>query len=352
MSRLSLTLPLIAMLAICLPRHLTLGQEKLVESAGELIPVSNRSCVFADEKTFFDYSPKNVAARHADWQIDWSLMVGARTIARGSSEAIVPADSDVPLYLAEIPTPTLRDDVVLSAELRMTWTAGRKKYQHNRPLFIFSRNLFPTKQSLLENAQIKLFDADGRTAELLEKNEIPHSRLLNLSAIDLVTEGIVLVGEGVSFRKQRKLAESLLRVAQRGVPVLCLAPSEGDIPLAMRQEGELIRPSRLALERGHVVRRYDKRFDEIPIVCHLSLESRRNEVVLSAIDGKDDWAWLDMEFSPEASGKPPGRLIVCGLGIVTHWDKSPVPRYLFVRLLEELTSIQSTMEKQKNVFTQ
>lgn len=346
------TLPLIVMLAICMLKHLVLGQETLGESANQLVPVNNRSCVFADDKTLFGYSIQNAEARDVDWRVDWSLLAGDRTITRGSSEVRLLGGSDSPQLNVQIPTPPLRDSVILPVQLQMTWTAGGKKYQHNRPLYIFSRNPFATRKAFLKNAQIKLFDSDSKTVELLDKNEIPHTRLLNLSAIDLVTEGIVLVGEGVSFRKQRKLSESLLRAAQRGVPVLCLAPSEGDFPLAIQQDGQLTRPSRLVLERGEVVRRYDKRFDEVPTICHLSLESRRNEVVISAANGKDDWSWLNMEFPAEAPGMPSGRLIVCGLGIVSHWDTSPVPRYLFVHLLEELTSAQSTLENQEDAFTQ
>ncbi len=355
MSHLPRTLPLIAMLAICSSRCIAVGHEMQPEVAFELRPNDNRSCVFANDKARFLYSAAarpGDAAKNVDWQVDWSLVAGNRTLTRGSGKALVPGDSDIPQYVVEIPTPPLRTSVVLPAEMRVTWIADGRKYQHNRPLYMFSRDPFAAQQALWEYVHIKLFDADGKTAILLDENEIPHSRLLNLSAIDLVTEGIVLVGEGVSFRKQRKLPESLLRAAQRGVPVLCLAPSEGDFPLAIRRNGQPVRPSRLELERGDIVRRYDKRFDEIRTVCHLSLESRRNEVVISAANGKDDWSWLNMEFPAEAPGMPSGRLIICGLGIVSLWDTSPVPRYLFVHLLEELTRARSTSEDQEDAFTQ
>ncbi len=340
------------MIAICLSTNIALGQESRTENPAALKILSSRSCFLESEEAHITYSVSDPVEE--DEGLEWALVAAGRTLAHGSSGS-TDIESDTVLariYNIAVRMPPLRAGIVLPAELQVTWLRNKQTRRTKRSIYIFSRNPFAAQQAFLEEAQIKLFDADGRTAELLDKNEIPHSRLLNLSAIDLVTEGIVLVGEGASFRKQRKLAESLLRVAQREVPVLCLAPSEGDFSLAIRQDGLLVRPSRLALERGDVVRRYDKRFDEIPIACHLSLESLRNKVVLSAVDGKDDWAWADMEFSAEASEKPPGRLIVCGLGIVTHWEESPVSRYLFVRLLEELTRAQSTLEKQKNVFTQ
>jgi hypothetical protein len=244
----------------------------------------------------------------------------------------------------------LRNGVVMPVQLQLTWHVGARTYERSQPLYIFSRDPFAIRQTFLENARIQLFDLDGNTAELLEKHEIPHSRLLDLAAIDLVTEGIVLVGEGVSLREQRKLPATLIRAAQRGVPVLCLAPVDGDFPLEIAQDGRSVRPSRFTLERGAVVRRYDERFDQLATDCHLSLETRRNEVVIAAADGQADWSWLEMSFPTEKPGKPNGSVIVCGFGIVSQWEASPVPRYLFVRLLEELTA-ESALEKE-DAYTQ
>lgn len=330
------------MLLICLPCHVSSGQEEPAESAVELVPADKRACFFADDKVALLYS-----APVGPWHVDWSLMVGNRTVRKGSSQARLPADGQQ--YLVEISTPPLRPGIVLPVNLQMTWISGNRNNQQSRPLTIFSRDPFTTRHALLEQAQIKLFDADGQTAELLENYEIPHTRLINLSAIDLVTEGLVLVGEGVSFREQSRLPQALLRASQRGVSVLCLAPSEGEFPL---QDGQQARPHRLALQRGDVVRGFDKRFDEISTVSPLSLVPRRNEVLLSANNAAGDWSWLTLEFSPKSPDSPRGKLILCGLGIISHWDAGPVPRYLFVRLLEELSQTQSTEERQENELTE
>jgi len=357
MSRLSLRYAMIAIClstTLCLSTSRALGQESQTKGADALLPADSRSCVFADNKTLFSYFHPDAVARDVEWHVEWSLMAGARTITRGSGEVMLLGGSDSPQQIVQIPTPPLRDNVVLPVQLQMTWTAGDKKYHHTRPLFIFSRNPFAVRQAFLEEAQIKLFDVDGETAELLDAHEIPHSRLLNLSAMDRLTEGIVLIGEGVSFRQQRRLAETLFQAAQRGVSVLCLAPSEGALcPLTSEENGQFLQPSRLLLERENVVLRYDKRFDKIPTLSYLALEPRRNEVVISDANDQGGWSWLELEFPPEATKKKtPGRLIVCGLGMVSHWEASPVPRYLFVHLLEELTPTKSNLEEQKDAFTQ
>ncbi|QEG36523.1 hypothetical protein Pr1d_38370 [Bythopirellula goksoeyrii] len=330
------------MLAICLPCHLVSGQERPASHATDLVPVDTRSCFFADDEVSLLYS----AADEEALRITWSLMANGRTLEQGTSEAAVLADSCVQQIVVKFPTPHLRVGIVLAAELQTTWISDNAKHHLSRPLTIFSRDPFSSRRSSLENTRIKLFDSDGKTAELFERYDIPHTRLLNLSAIELVTEGLVLVGEGVSFRKQRRLSETLLRAAQRGVSVLCLAPSDGNFPLNAQQSGQ---PSRLILDRGEVVRRYDKHFDSLPTICPLSLVPQRKEVVIGFAQGNSQWSWLNMEFPSESPNASSTKLIVCGLGMVTHWEESPVPRYLFVHLLDELSPAQLTEESQENV---
>ncbi len=345
------------MIAICLFRQFAFAQEAVPN--GELKPTDKRACVFADDKAGFIYAstaPRGAAAEHFNWQVEWSLVVGNRTLKRGSSKVVVPGDSDIPLYLIGIPMPPLRNDVVMPVELRMTWRADDSVYQDTRQLYLFSRDPFATRQKFLEDARISLFDSEGKTAEVLDEHEIPYARLLDLAAVDLVTEGILLVGEGVSFREQRKLAESLIMAAQRGVAVLCLAPREGDVPLSVEQNGKMLRPNRLMLEREEIVRHYDKRFDSLHTLSPLVLSATRSGSVVQAaswednLSRRDHWSWLDMEFPNKTPKEPDGRLIVCGLGLISDWDASPVPRYLFLRLLEECTEAQPVLEKSNEII--
>jgi len=249
--------------------------------------------------------------------------------------------------------PPLREGVVMAVELQMTWTAGGRTYQHRRPLTIYPQDPFATRKVFFQHARIKLYDPAGKTAKILDAHGIPHRRLISLNGIDKVAEGIVLVGEEVSFRRQKYLAESLLRTVQRGVPVLCLAPTEGDFPLAPG-EGDLpLRPTRLAFASEEVVRRYDQRFDLIPSASQWALRSRRSQVVISVIQNKSDWQsesswpWLSMEFSSQKHDAPAGQLIMCNLGMVRSWETSPVPRYLLVHLLKDLVANATDTEKEK-----
>lgn len=326
------------------------GQEARDDLHPLLVPNDRRTCVLADSKQPFLYSavegPNDSANRN--WRVQWSLTFGSRTISRGSAKPFIPADSDVPMYLVEIPMPPLREGVVMSVSLEMTWTDGEEKYEHSRPLHVFSPNTFAEQREFLHDANISLFDPIGKTGKLLEESKIPYTSRPSLASVNSVSEGIVIVGEGVSFSEQRMLAESLLLAASRGVSVLCLAPAEGDFCLKAELDGETRRPNRMDLQRGGVVRRFDKRFDDLVTLSNLSLVSRRNEIVLKTGSTTDEWSWLQLEFPAQPPGKPPGKLILCGMGIMSHWEASPVPRYLVSHLLHELANSNSSSEEPYN----
>lgn len=335
-----INLSVIAMLAICLPHKFVFAQN--TEATELLFALDGKAkCVLAGHDASFTYLP--VDMRSGAWHVEWLLATAHRTLLQGTGKHLEGTDLTPPNYILKITMPGFREGLVLPVKLRMKWrNAEGKEQQINRPLYVFSPNPFVGKQTFLKNAQIKLFDPEGKTAELLDKSEIPHTRLLNLSAIDLVTEGIILVGEGTSFREQRRLPQSLISAGQRGVSVLCLAPSDGDLSLAEQHS------RKVTLERGDVVRRYDKRFDEIAAIRPLSLQARKGGMVISTVEENGPWSWVSMEFPANAPGKPSGKIVICGLGVISSWESGPVPRYLFARLLEDFTYRPKPLEEQKD----
>lgn len=332
------------MLAICLPKYLALGQELPVANSRELQPVDENSCVFAGDEARFRYF--GVAG-----SVEWALVAANRTISQGTGEASAAGPNEAPQLVIRALLPRLNAGVVLPAELRLTWIEAGRMQQHSRPVTVFSRDPFSVRQASLERAKIGLFDSEGETAETFEQHDIPHSRLLNLSAIDLVDEGVVIVGEGVSFRENRNLPETLLRAAERGVSVLCLAPVDGEFAFPQPDEASS-GPLRIALEQSDIVRRYDKRFDLLPTIGRLAVESRRSSVVVRAIESGAGWSWLSVHYPGHAPGKSPRKLIVCGVSVIRDWKTTPVPRYLLVHLLEELTARKLAEEREKDELTQ
>ena len=60
-------------------------------------------------------------------------------------------------------------------------------------------------------------------------------------------------------------------------------------------------------------------------------------VLVHAGDSPVGWPWLEAAFARREADPLAGKLVICGLGVVTHWNETPAARYLFAALLERLT---------------
>lgn len=343
----------LAVFAVCSLPIRTSAQQQ-TEKPRRIWFLDSPRCYLAGKKASLLFSLSKVQepqeeAASEEIETSWSLVAYGRTLARGNGKptSIIGTDGSInsSIMVAAIQLPTLNENVTLAAELQISWSEDGQAYRDKRAITIYSDDPFSSKQRLFEQADIQLFDPVGNTAERLDAHEIPYSVLSNLSAIESTNKGIVLVGEGISFQKQKQLAETLLLAAQRGLQVLCLAPSEGDFPLAIEDAKQLIRPRRLVLESRSFVRRYDKHFDILPDPPLFTLAARRDHVVISAENVQHGWSWLSMDFEPVQPEWPTGRLLLCGSRIIARWEIGPVPRYLFIHLLQELTESSFTEEK-------
>src|SRR5690606_25563342 len=111
---------------------------------------------------------------------------------------------------------------------------------------------------------------------------------------------------------------------------------DGDLPLAQSQ----IKAVRIDWRRSDVIAALDKRLDSTfwspdGIVAQrgLTLVAHRDAVMARMSDDQDAWPWLEIKYS-----SPRASLIVCGFRIVDAWPHSPTPRFLLVRVLEEMQS--------------
>ncbi len=146
----------------------------------------------------------------------------------------------------------------------------------------------------------------------------------------------MVIGEGLSLEDRRGLAETLLQLAAGGVPVLCLAPASGSFPFP--GSGGDPQPRRVVLGGCEVIRELDKRLDADTwapdgrvAAAGLELSTAGRGALLSVAPPPRGWRWLEVVY-PQG-----GRLIVCGFGIVQHWDAGPTPRWLLLRILERFS---------------
>jgi hypothetical protein len=277
----------------------------------------------------------------------WSLEVDQRTIARG--EMAVAAGPHMPGNLElRVEMPKVRAGTVLRAVLSITiYTVDRRAAGTSlvKQLWLFPENPFADRLHSLPGLKICLFDPPGNTRELFDKMKIPCSRTANVDSLDSLNGALLIIGEGTSLKEYRGLPEMMVKAAAGGATVLCLAPSDGKIVLPGSFEAgtELPMPKRLALRRNDVICELDKRLDELtwghgarPLASSLLVRSDRNRVVGEVVPSPDGWPWLEAGFPAKH-----GLLIICGFGIVRHWDAGPTPRFLFARILDNLTQIPS-----------
>jgi hypothetical protein len=261
----------------------------------------------------------------------WRFAAGAATLARGEQAVAVAADKPGRAAL-RLTVPEPKEGVVLTCSL--TATLGKEGARGEpavieKAVHVFPESPFAEKEAWLEDLEIRLFDPEKRTRAIFEKAGIPFQAFANVDAIEGEEEGLLVVGEGVSFRDYRALGRLLAGAAARGRRILVLAPGGGAFALPT--------PQRLALRGEDAIRELDKRLDDVAWprdgktrACGLKLVGARGPVNVEVTDG-EGWPWLEMEY---ANG---GRMVVCGFAVIRKWSGTPAPRFLLARVLEYVT---------------
>jgi len=294
------------------------------------------SNVFAQREVVFHYGVKSRGAFQG--RLGWALSADQRTLQRGEAGVELPAAGEAAVAIAWR-APGVREGVVLPASLgvQLYDPQGKSLARHECPVLIFASNPFAGRTEWLRRRRLTLFDPIGPTAKCLESVGVPFEQARRPAGIGELQEGILLVGEGVSLVKNRGLDLAMVAAARRGVAVLCLAPCEGHLPLP-GQAGEGRLPVRLVLQHEEAIARLDKRLDTAAwppdgrsARSSLMIRAERDRVIAAVETGPKGWEWLEAHYPP-----PGGALVVCGLGIIEHWDATPAPRYALARLLEYL----------------
>jgi len=319
--------------------------QRAIANEGELAQVVCREKVvhfFGGAKpTFhFDISANNSLSGRFSWQ----LTTGSRKIA--FREVAVEIERGKPTTI-EVQTalPPVKDGVDLALELRASLFKDGDSMpaaEWKKTLWLFPENPFTDRREWLAARRIHLFDPNGATAAALDELEIPYKNVRNLTALAEMSPGLVIVGEGASWASQRNLAPLVLEMAAKGTPVLCLAPAQGSLPLPLTTADELSEPLQVSFRRRDIIQELDQRLDAEAWVAGQPLAARGLAVAMEhgALVGKfvepeEGWPWLELKYS-----HPRARLIWCGWPIVRDWDRSPVPRYLYAKLLERLSNSQ------------
>ncbi len=292
------------------------------------------SCVFGGGEVVFHARVSSPDA--FEGRLGWRFFEDARTIERGELNVSIGAGmTDV----AEIRfmVPEVKPGVIYEAKLALSLIGENDKQEaadDEIPIRIFTENPFHDRMKWLEGLDIIIFDPEETTGEALSKLDVPFKPVKNIDALAGMKKGFVIIGEGVSMREYRALPEQILRLASDGATVLCLAPADGEIPLA-GVDG-LVEPSFLAFRREDIIRNLDKRLDAKTWppdgklqAGGLKLTGERGVVLAQMTDDAAAWPWIEARF-----GK--GRIVICCFSIMEKWESGPTPRFLLERILSYL----------------
>ena len=273
-----------------------------------------------------------------------AFSVAGRVIQREEKALAVepnrPATVDMRLRV-----PETKEGVVFPAQLSLTLTGtdrAKAVASCEKRIWIFPEDAFATRKEWAKRLDIRLFDPEKKTAEVLTKAGVPFQPVANVDAIAEVKEGLLLVGECVSWKDYRNLGAMMVQAAVRGMAVLCLAPGGGEMAMpGMGEQPDAPKPSRVVLKGASVIGELDKRLDweawagDGKVVARaLKVVGERGPVTAVAGEAATGWPWLELGYAGGKDSSREGRLVICGFGVIEKWNSGPAPRYLLVAMME------------------
>ena len=278
--------------------------------------------------------------------LGWVLAVGDRSLANGVVAVRHPGRGATNAVVT-VPVPAGREGVVAEATLTtvLADAAGNRLGTATRPVRIFPADPFFERRRWLDGLRIAIVDPRGGTEKVLTAAGVPLLLARADADIAALRPHVVIVGEGLAWAEHPRLASDLVGLCGRGTNVLCFAPASGMFPLpgAADTIGDGVAAS-LSLRQADVVDDLDERLDwrdwsasGSTVVSRLAIVADREAVVARAGGTPRGWPWLEARFADGESGRTTGTFIVCGLGIVAHWEETPAARYLLAALLTRLT---------------
>ncbi len=269
-------------------------------------------------------------------RVAWSLYVDNAAIQR-QEIALGPKTETVKITLR---LPYVREGVVMDGKLVVALIGEGQPIAAatlSKPLHIYPYQPFYQRTQWLKNLNIMLYDPGAHTGRCLRDLAVPFNEVRDAAALAGLKSGLLIIGEGAALEEERELPALLNMLAAKGLPVLCLAPKSGSMPIPEAKAAAPLSPMHLIFANAEIIRRFDKRLDSdgwansgTVIASAMALKAGDGAVVAEVSDGSTGWPWLEISY-PAA-----GRLVICGFSLVDHWDAGPTPRFLFARILESM----------------
>ncbi len=279
-----------------------------LEEAAMVVPTGVPKTAFADSELRLRF------ACHDQATLAWQASAARRPFASGVVTA-KGGQAEIRLH-----TPHVKEGVALPIQV----AAGDAVCK----ILVFGTDPLDGRSQWAEQLQIVLFDPSGKTAKAFDEIDLPYRRATGLGALAAVTNGIIVVGEGVPLDQHRGSDTVLCQLARQGVPVILLAPDSGEFTVT---DPAL---QRFELRRDAVGQRVDSRTAaDLKRSGGFRVFGGQDGPVLRVTDQPSDYAWGDFRYDDSH-----GRLCCVTWNLLDQWETSPAPRFFFVRLLEIVSS--------------
>lgn len=243
-------------------------------------------------------------------QVPWQASAQRRPFASG----VVAAKND--LVEIRFTAPRVKEGVTLPIRVAVEKAVCKMQVVGRPPL--------AGRRQWAEQLGVVLFDPPGKTAEALQKIDLPCRRMTGQGGLATVTEGVVVVGEGLALEDQRGLDAVLCQLARQGVPVVLLAPGSGTFSLSAPG------PERFELRGADAAEAIDSlAAADLKGPRRFRLIGKDQALTLLVAEEVSGYPWADFRYGGER-----GRVCCIGWNLLPRWETSPAPRYFFVRLLE------------------
>lgn len=279
--------------------------------------------VFGDEVHEFKFRVE--VQRASKGRIAWRVAAGTATVKAGEVEYAATADAPAVVSI-KVAVPPVKDGVVLHTRLTLSAIEDKQPKPvatYEQDLWVFPKDPFADRTEWVKKLKVTLYDPKGDTAKVLTAAKVPFEEARDVDAVIAVKEGVLLVGEGLSFKDERGLTAALHKLAADGRTVLILAPASGEVMIP-GVGGPAAGFEDLSFRR-EIVRKLDKRLDpdgwppDGKAVASSVVVKMGDDTTGGVVEaGPGGWPWVEARAT---AGK--GRWALCGLGVIAKWDAGP-----------------------------
>ena len=277
--------------------------------------------VFAGRKSILLPSMDNVAEGE---KLSFRVTKDHRALASGTVKAGKAGRVELPVLL-----PGMKPGVAMQLELSLSKISdGASASLASGMVWAFAEQPFAFEGNPASMPLLYLYDPEGKTSAAFESIKLRVQCVDDFSELESVTNAFIVIHEGFSIDSVRGFDEILDGFVRHGNRVLLIAPSEGAIIIPSGLESCWYG---ITLKGCHshaeiLGTDYDLDLSSMP-GCRFRLVGIHDEAALQ-VDGAKGYEaaiWWD--------AKNDGKVIFCGLNLISSWEKTPAARWLLGEIL-------------------